>query len=222
MQNVRILRSRRKTLSIEVHPDGSVVVRAPLRASQARIDAVLKERQAWIESKQTLVTQRAAETPNHHFTPAETFPYMGIWYPLEYVVQARPALKLQQQTFRLAQSALPKAREVFTHWYMQEARRVFGERMAFWQAKTGLHPLSLSLSSARTRWGSCSSIGRINLTWRLIMAPLEVIDYVIVHELAHLKVKNHSAIFWMEVEKHFPNFKTQRDWLKTNGIRLNL
>jgi predicted metal-dependent hydrolase len=221
MQNVRIVRSRRKTLSIEIHPDGTILVRAPLRTAQARIDGILKDRQSWIEKKQAQAAQLVLQTPAHQFAVGEIFAYLGVWYPLEYVSQPRLLLDLEH-SFRLAQSALPEARKVFTNWYLQEARSVFTERMAHWQAKTGLKPTRVSLSSARTRWGSCSSTGSINLTWRLVMAPLEVIDYVIVHELAHLKVKNHSKLFWAEVEKHFPGFKTQRDWLKKNGFRLTL
>jgi predicted metal-dependent hydrolase len=221
MQNVSILRSRRKTLSIEIHPDGSVLVRAPLRTAQSRIDAILKERQSWIESKQAQAAQLMAQSPSHRYEPGETFPYLGEWYRLEYINRSRPLLDLEQ-TFRLAQAALPNARKVFTTWYTQEARTIFTDRVAYWQSRTGLTPSRISLSSAQTRWGSCSSSGNINLTWRLVMAPLEVIDYVIVHELVHLRVKNHSKLFWAEVERLFPGFKTQRDWLKKNGYRLNL
>lgn len=221
MQNVHILRSRRKTLSIEIRPDGTVLVRAPLRTAQSRIDAILKERQSWIESKQAQSALLLAQSPSHRFDPGESFPYLGEWYPLEHVNRTRPLLDLAHN-FRLALAALPNARKVFTNWYTQEARTVFADRVAYWQAKTGFKPARISLSSARTRWGSCSSSGNINLTWRLVMAPIEVIDYVIVHELAHLKIKNHSKVFWAEVEKHFPGFKTQRVWLKKNGFRLNL
>lgn len=85
-----------------------------------------------------------------------------------------------------------------------------------------VRPEKLRISSARTRWGSCSAKGTISLTWRLVMAPPEILDYVIVHELAHLKVKNHSSAFWKVVETYLPGYQNQRKWLKQNGHTLDL
>ncbi|MBK7452806.1 MAG: M48 family metallopeptidase [Anaerolineales bacterium] len=80
----------------------------------------------------------------------------------------------------------------------------------------------MKISSARTRWGSCSPDGTLNFTWRLVMAPLEVIDYVVIHELAHLRVKNHSSKFWDVVKAIDPQYKEKRKWLRENGGKLNL
>ena len=220
MQSVQILRSRRKTLAIEVHLDGNVLVRAPLRTSQKRIDALLKGKQTWIDQKLAQVSARI-KTPIHHFSPGELFPYLGKWYPLELVDRSLPALELET-SFLLSRSEEPKARQVFTDWYRKEASRIFTDCLRQWSQRTGLIPSRLSLSSARTRWGSCGPSGSINLTWRLVMAPLPAIDYVIVHELAHLVIKNHSRSFWSEVEKHLPVYRVARCWLKENGHRLDI
>jgi len=220
MQTVQILRSQRKTLSIEVRLDGSVLVRAPLRASQARIDAVLRERQAWIESKLIQVARLRELNPVRAYQPGETFPYLGEWYPLEFVQRKTPLLDLNG-SFRLAHGAAADPRPVFIRWYQQQAKTIFAERVGYWSARTGLKPTRLGLSSARTRWGSCSSKGSVNLSWRLVMAPLAALDYVIVHELVHLNIHNHSKAFWSAVAGIYPDYKNQRAWLKQNGPRIS-
>jgi len=221
MPSVQILRSRRKTLAIEVHLDGRVLVRAPLRTSQRRIDALIKDKQAWIDQKLIQAQSIGRQNPVHLFSVGEQFPYLGAWYPLELVQRSLPTLELAT-SFRLSAAAVPSARQVFTEWYRKQAAKVFSERYDFWVQHTGLAPTHLSLSSARTRWGSCGPSGSINLTWRLVMAPLASIDYVIVHELSHLVIKNHSRFFWSEVEKHMPDYRQARDWLKKNGHRLDI
>jgi predicted metal-dependent hydrolase len=110
---------------------------------------------------------------------------------------------------------------VFEAWYKQQARQALTERVAL---RAAFHMLTVSgvrISSARTRWGSCSSRGSLSFTWRLVLAPLEVIDYVIVHELAHLRVRNHSPEFWKEVGRMMPDYAQRKQWLKDNGRMLN-
>ena len=221
VKNLTILHSKRKTISIEIQAGGKIVVRAPYRTSQARIDALLVEKKAWIEEKLASALQLQDQVPVHAFKAGETFPYLGTWTPLRLVERAKPVLSLNG-AFELAKSAQPRAREVFTAWYQTEAARLFSERLALWSAKTGLVPSGLGLSSARTRWGSCSPNGKINLTWRLVMAPLAVIDYVVVHELVHIKVKNHSNNFWNLVQLYLPDALARRKWLNENGLRLDL
>ena len=99
-------------------------------------------------------------------------------------------------------------------WLQTEAKRLFGERLAYYADKLGVAYKGYALSSAATRWGSCSSDGRIRLNWRLIHFPLSIIDYVVAHELAHLREMNHSPRFWQTVESIFPEFKEARHTLK--------
>lgn len=221
VENVYILHSHRKSIAIEIQRDGKVLVRAPLRTPQARIEALLIEKKNWIEEKLALCRQMQDQIPIHTYSPGETFPFLGIWHPLKLVDRTRPALILAE-AFELSKGSQPRAREVFIHWYRSEAARIFQERTSIWSAACGLKPSALGLSSARTRWGSCASNGKINLTWRLVMAPLSILDYVVVHELAHLKVKNHSKTFWDLVKSHLPDYQSRRKWLKENGFRLDL
>ena len=221
MQKFKLIRSKRKTVAIEIHPDRTVLVRAPLRAHRAALDALVAEKQAWIDRKLEEMSLARPQAPLHQYVSGEAFPYLGIWYALALVERIRPAIELDG-SFNLAKNSLPRAAAVFTAWYRRQALEIFAERVAAWSRVMDLHPSRIRISSARTRWGSCSSRGSISLTWRLVMAPPEIIDYVVVHELAHLKERNHSAAFWKLVAAFMPDYAQKRRWLKENGRRFDL
>ena len=120
----------------------------------------------------------------------------------------------------LIAAAQKRGRQVFTNWYKERALEIITERVNHFSAQYGFQPKQVKISSAKTRWGSCSANGTLNFTWRLIMSPLSVIDYVVVHELAHLRVRNHSRKFWQVVESIDPDYKTKRKWLREYGETL--
>ena len=218
---MQIIRSRRKTLALYIQPDGQVLVRAPLRLSQAYIDAFVQDKAAWIRLKQDEIRRQSERCGRHaglphRFETGERFLYLGETYPLELVERQSQPLLLDR-AFELKRSSQGQALGVFETWYKVQARATFTIRLNELSAQTGLHYARLRLSSARTRWGSCSPTGTISLNWRLVMAPPAVIDYVIIHELAHLKEKNHSARYWARVEQLLPGYRSLRAWLKSNG-----
>ncbi len=215
----QIVRSRRKTVSIIVYRDGRVVVRAPLRLSERAIRDLVVGKKDWIASRQAEFARK--QIPARQFAPGETFLYLGQAFPLVITAVQRPALRLTTQ-FELSRSYLPRARQVFERWYRLQAAQVIGERVALFAAQFNLRYQSVRIGAARTRWGSCSSKGALNFTWRLVMAPLDVVDYVVIHELAHLVVPNHSAAFWRQVESMLPDYRARRDWLKQHGHTLTL
>jgi predicted metal-dependent hydrolase len=220
---VQIIRSRRKTVALIVERDGRVVVRAPYRLPQNLIEAFVDEKAGWIRQKQAEMARRRTDCDrppggaSRRFEPGESFLYLGQSYSLHLVEKQSQALILDG-AFRLKRSAQPDAAQVFEGWYRAQARALYTRRVDELAQQHGFTVRALRLSSARTRWGSCGAQGSLNLNWRLIMAPPAVIDYVILHELAHLKEKNHSPRFWALVEKLAPDYKTQRRWLKTNGV----
>lgn len=110
-------------------------------------------------------------------------------------------------------------------WYAKkkkEARKLFEQRIAHYEKLTGLKVKRLRLSSAKTRWGSCSLDASISLVWRLVLAPIEIVDYVIVHEIMHIRHPNHSREFWASVAELMPDYKERRKWLKDNGFALSV
>ncbi len=216
-----LIRSKRKTIALIVERDGQVVVRAPLRTDEAAIRAFVAQKAGWINEKQALVRELYPPQAPRQFVNGEQLWYLGRQYPLEIVAAARPALVLNGH-FRLARAAQPHAAQVFERWYRAQAAGVIGERVQYYAAQYGLRYEKVRISAARTRWGSCSARGTLSFTWRLVLAPLAVIDYVVLHELAHLRLKNHSKQFWQQVEAWLPDYRRHREWLKKEGGKLGV
>jgi predicted metal-dependent hydrolase len=217
----RLVRSRRKTVALIVRPDGTLEVRAPLRLAELRIREFVESHADWV-CKQQARARKAAPPPAKKFTERENFIYLGQSFPLTIVPRQRQVLTFDGQIFRLAKSALPKARELFVRWYQAQAGMFLMERVLFHARKHGLHYEKIRISSARTRWGSCSSKGTLSFTWRLVMAPPEIVDYVVIHELVHTKIPNHSQAFWQGVAGIIPDYKQRLTWLRKNGKYLSL
>ncbi len=217
-----LIRSRRRTLALVIEPDGSLTVRAPMRLAQSAIQDFITQKADWIHKAQTKAKARVDLKPSHHFQTGELFPYLGQFHPLTVVPAQRPALKLDEAGFSLAQSAQPHARPYFEAWYKEQARLHLQTRVDHFASLHGLTYHGLRITSARTRWGSCSHKGSLSFTWRLILAPPEVVDYVILHELAHTLHHNHGPKFWKLVESLMPDYKVHLRWLKQNGHKLNL
>ena len=215
----RLVRSKRKTLALTVELDGTLTVRAPLRMKDADIYHFIATKANWIERRQAKIREEAV-TP-HQYVDGETFWYLGREIPLRIIPEGKPAL-VMDGSFKLTKSAQPKAGTVFIAWYRNQARAVLSGRVEFFARKYGFKVKKIRISLARTRWGSCSLKETLSFTWRLVMAPLEVIDYVVVHELCHLNEMNHSKAFWARVEAILPDYKQRRKWLKDKGKLLVL
>ena len=218
----QLIRSKRKTIAILIQRDGKVIVRAPLKTSERVINAFVESKSAWISAKKALAQQRVSN-PIRQFINGEKLPLLGKQITLRLVEDhtQRTALTFQNE-FLLTKKAQTQAAGIFEKWYKAYAAQIITERVKFQAAQFGFHYEKIRISSARTRWGSCSSRGTLSFTWRLVMAPLEVVDYVVIHELAHLKIKNHSAVFWTEVGRMMPAYQSRRDWLKKNGHLLTI
>ena len=216
---MKIVRSKRKTIALVIDFDGSLIVRAPLRTSRAIIEQLVFEKTDWIQERQEWIRQRSGAP--HHFEEGEHFYYLGKAYPLQYANHIHLPLFLSDK-FHLNKPLQTHAKNVFLAWYRDQACQIIGERTFILAKHHYLVYKQIRITSARTRWGSCSSSGTLNFSWRLVMAPLEVIDYVIAHELAHLKIPNHSIDFWKFVAQLSPEYRTHRKWLKENGGKLYL
>ncbi|MFH1362083.1 MAG: M48 family metallopeptidase [bacterium] len=166
----QLIRSRRRSISLEVKDDASVVIRAPKFVPQNFLDDLLVKKSAWIEKSRT------------------------------------QALRRQQIRSQIDVKAC-----------QLKARELIPERVAYYSALYRIKYSRIKINSAKKRWGSCSAKGNLNFSWRLAMVPLEVIDYVVVHELAHIVHRNHSKRFWALVAKLYPNYKACRKWLRHDG-----
>ena len=211
----RIIRSKRRTVALIVEHDGSVTVRAPMRLSDSTIQEFAEKHIQWVEKKKT--EMRAVTPPQpKQYQPDETFLFLGKEYALEVVSTQRQKLILDDR-FQIAESALGNAELVFQKWYRQQASHFIPERVKFFAELHQLQYEKIKITSARTRWGSCSPKNTLSFSWRLMLTPPEVIDYVIIHELAHTVHHNHSKRFWSLVEKFLPDYKARRKQLRQYG-----
>ena len=217
----RIIRSRRKTVALIVTPEGQLEVRAPQRLSRDQIEDIATQKANWILKNLERSRQASAMVSKRELADGAHIWYLGASHPLH--VNEHGTGRVQFSTgFTLPKSALPKATDLLTAWYKNQARQLLGERTAYYAQQFDLKYRSIRITSARTRWGSCSRLNALSFTWRLVMAPLEIIDYIVIHELAHIVQKNHSRAFWEQVEKMLPDYRSRRAWLKANGRLLDL
>jgi predicted metal-dependent hydrolase len=219
-------KKRKRTLSLRIMQDGRVIMQVPYRTSQEEIDSFFEAKTAWVKKKlleRESRVQRDAVKPIA-FIPGERFLYLGEWYPLEFqnTNGSRIPLSLSWGTFVLDETRAEQARDFFIKWYKAEAKRLLADRVNYYSNNLVLSPKSIRITSALLRYGSCSPDNKLSFSWRLVMTPLAVMDYVIIHELMHIKEKNHSARFWGLVESAMPDYKKHRHWLRDHGHLLKV
>ena len=216
----QIFRSRRKTIALIVKPDGALIVRAPLRTPERTINEFIEKNSGWVQRKQAEALAAPPPSPRQYL-PGELFIYMGNGYPLV-ITEGQQEPLLLEDAFKLAESAHGNARLVFERWYRAQAIEIITGRVSLYASQHDFQYKRVGITSARTRWGSCSAQGSLNFSWRLILAPLQVVDYVVVHELVHTVCHNHSRRFWNKVETIMPDYQERRKWLNANAGQLML
>ena len=217
----KIIRTKRKTIALHISDDATLIVRAPLKASDKAIMGVVLKHKKWIEEKKREIKAREPKFSPKEFVNGEGFLYLGKWYRLKIVDNQEVPLKFENG-FYLSRKALPQAKDVFIEWYKNMAYEKISERVNWYAQQRGFKYKKVNITSAQRRWGSSSSNGNLNFPWRLIMAPLTVIDYVVIHELVHTVERNHSKAFWGKVKMLMPNYEIHKEWLRKNGYLLRL
>ncbi len=218
----QIVRSKRKSLALVIQPDGKLIVRAPLHIRKKEIEQIVWRKTDWILTQQAEMLARAKQNQPRQVAAGESFFFLGDLYPLQLVDQSQQTLAFDKSTFRLSASLLPVAAEVFKEWYRMQAQWLLAERVAYYAQQHDFHYKKVRITSATTRWGSYSTSGTLSFPWRLVMAPPEMIDYIVVHELVHTRFQNHSKDFWQGVAAIIPDYQEHRNWFKQNGGKLFL
>jgi predicted metal-dependent hydrolase len=220
----RIVKSKRRTLSLLIDERGRLIVRAPSTATDREIRALVERKRSWIESKQRTARERYRELKGRGFQEGAPYPYLGIPYPLRYLhpAESEAPFHFTGREFLLNRDHAEHAGDLMRAWYRKQARRIVSERVRRYAVLNGISFERVRITGAMKRWGSCTSSGNLNFSWRLVMAPLEVIDYVVVHELSHRKEQNHSSRFWEEVGRIMPEYRRHRAWLSKHGYGLKL
>jgi predicted metal-dependent hydrolase len=214
-----LVRSKRRTIGLEITADAKLIIRAPMRVTKKEIDAAITQRAAWILQKQEEARSRREKYPPKQCEEGETFLYLGGPLKLTYVDGA-PKVESNGENLIVPSKKRDTAQKVITEWYKTKAFEVFCERAEFYAKRGGVSYDSIKITSALSRWGSCSNGKRLCFTWRLVLAPCEMIDYVIVHELSHIGHPDHSKAFWQRVEQFMPDFEVRRKWFRDNSALL--
>lgn len=217
-------RRRREGLRLTVEPDGSLKVTAPLRAPLAVIEEFVLANHDWIETQRTKVRELQIKNPPRTFAEGEWIRVFGVERRLVYeesvLKHARVELIEDHLVISLASSnrTPDRVRKAIAGFFDAQARLHLPERVDHFSKAMEVRPSGLSFRCQKTRWGSCSSLGHISFNWKLVFAPEPVIDYVVVHELAHLVHADHSKAFWDLVKKHDPECLRHRRWLRDHQM----
>lgn len=216
----RLLRSKRKSIGFLIDDDG-LRVTAPHWVTVAEIESAIGCKQTWIFRKINEHRERSIRRlqPPMEWRDGASLPYLGIDITVRVTDAGHAGIHFDEAARELRVSLPASATEQqlkdrVQGWLQSEARRLFGERLALYAEKLGVSFKSFSLSSATTQWGSCTADGRIRLNWRLMHFALPNIDYVVAHELSHLREMNHGPQFWATVQSIFPEFEIARKALR--------
>jgi predicted metal-dependent hydrolase len=219
-----ILRSRRRaTVSIAVDPVEGVLVTAPQGTSRERLDRVVHQKAAWVISRLKRQSDLPPALPEREFVSGETFLYLGRQYRLRVVLpltESRANTGVKLASGRLVVQGDDDLRGQLVAWYRARALRYLRARVAFWAPKAKAQPTQVVVRGQARRWGSCDAQGVLRLNWRVIQAPLRLVDYVVVHELIHLRHRDHTPAFWAELGRVLPDYDRRRAELRELGSRL--
>ena len=206
-----VARSDRKSVAIVINTDGSVLVRAPQTMSDSEILTFVSKKKTWIRTKQEQIAAISEKHESIHDDDGDSILYLGHSYVIS--KETADEITIDGDTLIVP---LDSTIDDISEWLKSEAEKVIKERVHRYANIMGVNYSSVKMSDAKARWGSCSSKDNLNFAWRLVLAPLGIIDYVVVHELSHITYKNHSPQFWARVKTVLPHYKEQQDWLKAN------
>lgn len=246
MIDYQVLRSRRKTLSLQVK-HGQVFVRAPFHVDEKFISSFIQKKDAWLRAKITEQNQTIDFCCD--FTQGSKLFLFGQIVTLNiifaklgenlgeksdtFLSDVSPELangdqeltivlstRIQHKLINELQLAVIVKKHI-EHYFKQQAQKLILSKVEYYAALTQLTPTSIKIRQYRARWGSCNSRGELSFNYLLMMLPIPVIDYVIVHELCHLRYLNHSKYFWQLVTEHFPGYLDAKKWIKANQSALH-
>ena len=224
--DVTVIRSdRRRSATIKVDKSG-VSFRVPNDIKHQKIVELVEKKTPWIRKKLEYAASLTTR-PLLYFEDGDPIPYLGKTYRLKVKTGGPPQVELLGErvlvtvaTQELANSLY--VRLVLERWLIDEAAILLAERLEFFAPVVGVRPTGLQVKAYKARWGSCKKNGQIQLNWRLIHGPVEILDYVVVHELCHILQHNHSPAYWSEVARVMPDYKVKRKWLSENSDTLSM
>jgi predicted metal-dependent hydrolase len=221
---LKIEKKNRKSISIKLTEAGEVLVSAPLYISNERIKELIKSKSKWIIEKLDLMENNKAKQG-----PIESIMFLGRTYKVNIYEAQESGIRvgifeeeLQIKASKELKDKEDYIKEAIAVWFKRQAALIYKEKAEKYSKILNVYPNKITIKEQKTRWGSCSSRGNLNFNWKVVMAPTEVVNYLVVHELCHLLQMNHSKDFWDLVEAVLPDYRVYREWLKVNGSKLRL
>jgi len=211
-------RSQRQSVAIQIEPTGTIIVKAPYLFPKFLVDRFVQKKMPWIKKKIAVAT-RFPLSVKQTVADGDIYYYLGAPYAVRTGNFPRIA---RTTTIDFPSHLLFRGKAELTNWYIQEAKRIINARILYFAKAMGTTYGRISYSDTSSKWGSCFPDNSLQFNWRLVMAPMMVLDYVVVHELAHTKEKNHGKKFWNIVADQKPAYKQHIKWLKENANKLQL
>lgn len=216
--------NRKKTLAINVTLASQVIVLAPNDFSREKIKTIVKKKALWILEKQEHFKRLTMLFPEKEFVSGEQILLLGRKYRLKIMEEnysSIPKLSGRRILIYVHSNLAPEDRreiikDALIRWYFAKSTKIIKQRITRYGKLLDLFPKKIIIKDQKKRWASCSGDGILRFNWRIATAPISIVDYVVVHELCHLKVKNHSSDFWKLVSLAIPDYQKRKDWLKNN------
>ena len=227
-----IIRTDRKTMAIIVEPDGTIIVRAPHDLAVETIEEKVKEKRRWVAEKLTKTDEIVKPVPKkRELVSGEKIKLKDklIRLKIHKYEKKRTTVDFEENTLHIyvnenlnEKERKEELKKTLLKWYKEQAKNIITKRVEKFSKSIGTKPRSIVIRSQQLRWGSCTKDNQLNFNWRIVMAPVSAIDYIVVHELCHLTEPLHSIEFWNLLEAHFPEYKKWKEWLRVNGLTLDL
>jgi predicted metal-dependent hydrolase len=221
IKSAQIIRSKRKTIALVVTSDARLVIRAPYEASDEYIQWLVDKKKAWIDKKISYIRMRREVHKAKRFVDGEGFLFLGRWLKLKISREAN-SISVDGNYLVFPEKFLTAPEEEIKSWYRKQALEVIESRVKWNVDLYGFLVKGIKITDAAKRWGSCGQKNSLNFSWRLVAAPIEVIDYVVVHELCHTQEKNHSKGFWIKLATILPHYRKYQTWLEQNQQLLDI
>ncbi|MEM7183645.1 MAG: SprT family zinc-dependent metalloprotease [Spirochaetota bacterium] len=210
--------SKRKKLGITVERDRSIVVHAPMTLPDAKVQELVDSKRQWIYQKlqHPQKYQDLPHPPGKELVNGESALFLGYQYQIEFVTSGTKKIQFDRK-FIIPEAMVTQKKDVMRRWYIEKAEEIILAKAQYYAKNLGVQYRSVNIVDNRYRWGSCTVADNLNFNWRLIKAPMFVIEYIVVHELAHLIESNHTARFWNIVKAQLATTEKAKRWLVENG-----
>jgi len=226
-----IKRTERSSLGITVERDGTVTINAPLRADLKAIERFVSSKTIWLRQKLAHKRQTNRERVRRDFVSGQGFLYLGKSYRLRLINNGTGAvgqkgvaapLRLHNGYFELLEREKETAKDQFIKWYREQTEQQLKLRLPRYADRIGVEIKDFRVLDLGNRWASCGKKRTLNFSWRTVMAPIQVFDYILVHEMAHMIERGHSKNFWRIVSRVISDYEEHKTWLQVHGVELNI